>query len=604
MSLYVSLRSKVVVGPILILFAVFQWAAFATAAPIPRLCPQRGLTLSGHAFLSEIIACPPKGQTPLGTGPSQESSSQAAAEQEAPQPVETVKGRCVALECYVRLSDEETKKDLEWIRNWVAQRPGVSLKIRDLDADQAEAERLQKVLSAYKIADYQLPLVYGLNRAVTGKKSVEEWELALRQLLTMQVYIRPGCSKCAKAKEYLPQLGEKYPGIEIEYLDVIANAAANQAYAELARTQRIGGISFPGFWLCRQLVVGFDNATSTGVRLEGILKKWTYDCEIPKKIGQRQPWGLDRGHVRLALAWVAFPTPLGMGLVVQEPSFEPGSGTNDQVPDLPLQDEVPDLDIDAEDSTPSLDAPADEIEAPWVGRISASRMGMPAFTFLIGLIDGFNPCAMWVLLFLLSILVNLRVRWKILAVAGTFVVVSGLAYFAFMAAWLNVFLFVGYLRWVQVLLALLALFVGSIHIKDFFAFKRGLSLSIPDSAKPGIYARVRKIVMAEHLYGAIAGAFVLAVLVNFIELLCTAGLPALYTQVLMLQEYPAWKNYAYLSLYIVAYMLDDSIMVGLVILTLGKRKLQETEGRWLKLLSGLVIFALGIVLLFKPEWLT
>jgi hypothetical protein len=274
------------------------------------------------------------------------------------------------------------------------------------------------------------------------------------------------------------------------------------------------------------------------------------------------------------------------------------------VPDLPLQDEVPDLDIDGEDSTPHLDAPADEIDAPWVGRISASRLGMPAFTFLIGLIDGFNPCAMWVLLFLLSILVNLRVRWKILAVAGTFVVVSGLAYFAFMAAWLNVFLFVGYLRWVQVSLALLALFVGSIHIKDFFAFKRGFSLSIPDSAKPGIYARVRKIVMAEHLYGAIAGAFVLAVLVNFIELLCTAGLPALYTQVLMLQEYPTWKNYAYLSLYILAYMLDDSIMVGLVILTLGKRKLQETEGRWLKLLSGLVIFALGIVLLFKPEWLT
>ncbi|MDP1562187.1 MAG: hypothetical protein Q8M16_12480 [Pirellulaceae bacterium] len=79
------------------------------------------------------------------------------------------------------------------------------MKIRDLDADQAEAERLQKVLSAYKIVDYTLPVVYGLNRAVTEKKTVEEWELALRQLLTIQVYIRPGCSKCVKAKEYLPQ---------------------------------------------------------------------------------------------------------------------------------------------------------------------------------------------------------------------------------------------------------------------------------------------------------------------------------------------------------------------------------------------------------------
>jgi uncharacterized membrane protein HdeD (DUF308 family) len=71
-----------------------------------------------------------------------------------------------------------------------------------------------------------------------------------------------------------------------------------------------------------------------------------------------------------------------------------------------------------------------------------------------------------------------------------------------------------------------------------------------------------------------------------------------------LQDYPAWKNYAYLALYILAYMLDDSIMVGIVIWTLGKRKLQETEGRWLKLLSGAVILALGFVLLFKPEWLS
>jgi hypothetical protein len=201
-------------------------------------------------------------------------------------------------------------------------------------------------------------------------------------------------------------------------------------------------------------------------------------------------------------------------------------------------------------------------------------MGMPVFTLLVGLVDGFNPCAMWVLLFLLSVLVNLRVRWKILAVAGTFVVVSGFAYFAFIAAWLNVLLFVGYLRWVQILLAILAIIVGSIHVKDFFALHRGLTLSIPESAKPGIYARVRSIVMAEHLYGAISGAFVLAILVNFVELLCTAGLPALYSQVLMLQGYPAWKNYAYLALYIFAYMLDDSIMVGIVIFTLGKRKLE------------------------------
>lgn len=238
-----------------------------------------------------------------------------------------------------------------------------------------------------------------------------------------------------------------------------------------------------------------------------------------------------------------------------------------------------------------------------VGHVNWKRWGLPAFTILVGLVDGFNPCAMWVLLFLLSLLVNLRDRWKILAVAGTFVFISGAAYMAFMAAWLNVFQIIGLLRPAQILLGLLAVVVGTIHVKDFFAFKKGVSLSIPEAAKPKLYERMRKVVMAETLLGAIVGASVLAVLVNIVELLCTAGLPAMYTGILTMQNLPAWENFLYLLLYIVAYMFDDSLMVGLVVVTLGKHRLQETGGRYLKLISGAVILALGVVMIVKPEWL-
>jgi len=244
-----------------------------------------------------------------------------------------------------------------------------------------------------------------------------------------------------------------------------------------------------------------------------------------------------------------------------------------------------------------------EIQLPWLGTLNVQSMGLPLFTIAVGLVDGFNPCAMWVLLFLLSILVNLQDRLRILAVAGTFVLISGMAYFAFMAAWLNVFLLIGYLRPIEISLGVLAILVGTIHIKDFFAFKRGISLSIPESAKPGIYQRVRNIVTAKNLTGAILGAVVLAVLVNMVELLCTAGLPALYTHVLTAQKLPAWQNYAYLLLYNLAYMFDDSVMVLIVVWTLGKRKLQEHEGQWLKLIGGLVIFALGTIMIFMPEWM-
>lgn len=246
---------------------------------------------------------------------------------------------------------------------------------------------------------------------------------------------------------------------------------------------------------------------------------------------------------------------------------------------------------------------AAEITLPLLGRLRVRDMGLPLFTIAVGLIDGFNPCAMWVLLFLLSILVNLQDRLRIIAVAGTFVLVSGIAYFAFMAAWLNVFLLIGFLRPIQIGLGVLAVCVGAIHVKDFFAFKQGISLSIPESAKPGLYQRMRNIVTAKNLTGALVGAFVLAVMVNVVELLCTAGLPALYTQVLTLQQLPTWQNYAYLFLYNLAYMLDDGLMVFAVVWTLGKHKLQEREGRVLKLISGLVILILGLLMLFRPNWL-
>jgi glutaredoxin len=243
------------------------------------------------------------------------------------------------------------------------------------------------------------------------------------------------------------------------------------------------------------------------------------------------------------------------------------------------------------------------IRTAWFGELRVSDLGLPLFTIIIGLLDGFNPCAMWVLLFLLSLLVNLQDRRKMALIAGTFVLVSGLVYFAFMAAWLNMFLLIGLSRPVQIGLGGIAVLVGAVNVKDFFALHRGISLSIPEAVKPGLYARIRGILQAEHFAGAIAGVAVLAGLVNLVELLCTAGFPALYTQILTLQQMPAWEYYSYLGLYNLAYIFDDRLMVMIAVITLSRRKLQERAGRWLKLVSGTVMAGLGVLLLVKPEWL-
>lgn len=245
----------------------------------------------------------------------------------------------------------------------------------------------------------------------------------------------------------------------------------------------------------------------------------------------------------------------------------------------------------------------DHIETTLFGALSVSNLGLPLFTLAIGLLDGFNPCAMWVLLFLLSMLIHLQDRKRMALIAGAFVIVSGMVYYAFMAAWLNIFLWVGLSTAIRWALGGMALAIGGLNVKDFIAWKQGFSLSIPDSAKPGLYARMRAILAKERTLPALTAVTILAVMVNFIELLCTAGFPAIYTAILTQQDLNPLIYHAYLSLYILGYMADDALMVGMAVIALSSHKLTERAGRLLKLISGLVMLGLGGVLIFHPEWL-
>lgn len=238
-----------------------------------------------------------------------------------------------------------------------------------------------------------------------------------------------------------------------------------------------------------------------------------------------------------------------------------------------------------------------------LGGLSVSSLGLPLFTLAVGLLDGFNPCAMWVLLFLLSLLVRLRSRRRMALIAGTFVLASGLVYYAFMAAWLNLFLLTGLSRAVRVGLALLALLIGLINLWDGLSERTRFTLAIPEAAKPGLYARMRELLQSPGLMLSLPAIILLAVVVNVVELLCTAGFPALYTAILTQHNLSAASHYGYLGLYILAYMADDTLMVGLAVIALGNRRLDGAGARRLKLVSGAVMGALGLILLVRPSWL-
>ena len=366
----------------------------------------------------------------------------------------------------------------------------------------------------------------------------------------LEVFVREGCPHCENAKTYLAHLKDRQPELTITVYDIGTDPQALLRLKTLAAKFDMSQLGVPAFYVRGELVIGFHSAETTGKRLEELLGR----------------------------------PPPGAGPVSE------GA--------CPLESDMP-----CPPSTLLKDTGAQPVDVPFLGDRTLPELGLPLFTLLLGLLDGFNPCAMWVLLFLLALLANLRDRRKMVLLAGTFVLVSGLVYFVFMAAWLNVFLLIGYVRLIQLMMGGLAVGIGLVNVKDYWALGRGISLAIPESAKPGLYVRVRKILAAEQVSHAMIGIIILATMVNMIEFACTAGFPAIFTQVLSQQGLTMWEYYGYLGLYNLAYIADDSVMVTMAVVTLSHRKLQEREGRWLKLISGLVMLGLGLLLLFAPHWL-
>ena len=243
------------------------------------------------------------------------------------------------------------------------------------------------------------------------------------------------------------------------------------------------------------------------------------------------------------------------------------------------------------------------IDVPVLGKIDAQLVKLPSFTFIIGLLDGVNPCAMWVLMFLLTLLVAAKNRKKVIMIGSVFVISSGVVYFLFMTAWLNIFTFMGMTTYVTIALGVVALIMGLINMKEFFFFKKGVSLMIPDKVKPKLFEKMRRVINNKSMFLSILGTIALAFFVNLIELGCTIGLPAIYTRVLSIQNVSTLKKYLFMALYNVYYVVPLAIIVLIFVVTMGKHRFEEKHAKKLKLVSGLLMLTLGLILIIKPDLL-
>lgn len=252
-----------------------------------------------------------------------------------------------------------------------------------------------------------------------------------------------------------------------------------------------------------------------------------------------------------------------------------------------------------DDFTPEQE---ETIDLPFFGEIDIEKTPLVVLTALIAFVDGFNPCSVWVLLFLLGIVIHSGSRKRIFLIGLTFLIVTASVYGLFMLALLNVLLYVRFLFEIRVIVALIAVLFALVNIKDFFWYKKGISFTIPDSYKPKIFKNVRNIMHKDSgLAATLIGTIILALGVALVELPCTAGLPLIWTNIMAVQDLPLMAFAGLFSLYILIYLgIELSIFFGAVI-TMKQTHFEEKHGRLLKLIGGCIMLALALTIVFAYE---
>jgi len=235
------------------------------------------------------------------------------------------------------------------------------------------------------------------------------------------------------------------------------------------------------------------------------------------------------------------------------------------------------------------------------GTIDLKGMSLPVLTIVLGIADGFNPCAMWVLIYLIALLVETKDKRKIWLIVGTFVLASAVLYFIFLTAWLNLFLFIGFLSPIQILVGLIAIGTGIWHLRTHLRKKEAVCEVTNEGQRKKVTDRLNELTKKSIVPATILGIILLAFTVNLIEFVCSAGIPAVFTKILTMSQLSTMEYYGYILLYDLFFMLDDILIFGGAALTLQH---VDITGKYVKvagIIGGILLLILGIVLIFFPQ---
>ncbi len=367
-------------------------------------------------------------------------------------------------------------------------------------------------------------------------------------LVYLTIFWGHSCPHCEKELKFLDKLEKEFPNLEVRKLEVWNNRDNANLMKQVGQKLNAQVSSVPFTVIGEETISGYLNDETTGARIKAIVQRHsTNGCF--DTVGE---------------------------IIGEKPTEEEKQCANGLVETITL---------------------------PFFGEVNTKTWSLPLLTIVIAAIDGFNPCAMWVLLFLISLLLGMQDRRKMWILGSSFIIASALVYFLFLAAWLEIFLFLGFIRAIRIIIGLVAIGSGGYHLRSWWKNRDGTCEVTNEERQEKIMNKFRQVAEQKTFWLALVGIVSVAAAVNLIELVCSAGLPAIYTQILSLANLPRIYYYLYLLLYIFIFLLDDLIVFIVAMVTLQAFSLGAKYGRWSNLIGGIIILILGILLIFKPGWI-
>lgn len=374
--------------------------------------------------------------------------------------------------------------------------------------------------------------------------------------LTLYVFKGDGCPHCKAEMDYLDTIKDKYANLEIKEYEVWYDDDNASLLTKVESYFNIKRSGVPTTIIGNTVIQGYQNESSTRKKIERAIN--FYEENDYKDIVKEIKAGI--------------------------------ATKNTKKPDKFQEEETK---LDKETS----------VKAPIVGNVNLKDVSLLTSAVILGLIDGFNPCAMWILLFLISALIGMKDRKRMWTLGLTFLITSGLVYMLIMLSWISIAVKITTVVWIRNIIAIIALIGAILNLKSFIKSKNSGCEIVDSKKRKNIFSKIKKFTSEKSFILAFLGIIGLAISVNLVELACSAGLPLIFTELLAINNVSGFIKFIYIGIYIIFFLIDDIIVFTISMYTMKATVISTKYGKYSHLIGGLIMLLIGLLLIIKPEWL-